>query len=365
MVRLPTDTRAAIAAARAAQLAASAKEAVATRAEEAAAAAAVAPGEQPQPSQQHQQPPKQHGYERYKEVLAAVGGFATAARLVMQTDRVAFLLLERAALKLQNRYRSKRARRRWRKTIASVKVIQTVLRRRQKRKKHRLDACELEAALSIQARYRRIKARECMREAMQHIHGGNHEAAVTTIELLRSVFDHKGGRTAHRNVTRSLDEAPPDPPAAVELVLVGGDTLRAELSSTAAKDALARAMTDLLGVAASRVRLELTAGSVVLRAAVAGADSPSARSTKEAVAALLGTNSKGIVGKLRAALGGLISCELELKGPPSEIAPMVTEDSDRDVAMLPLEAASLCSRGCNLRVCVRLPPCVLGRRTWR
>ena len=77
-----------------------------------------------------------------------------------------------------------------------------------------------------------------------------------------------------------------------------------------------------LGVEARRVRLELSAGSVVVKVAVAGADDPSSRSAKEGVARLLEMEGKDIASQLGTALGGLISCELELKGAPCEIAPM-------------------------------------------
>ena len=60
----------------------------------------------------------------------------------------------------------------------------------------------------------------------------------------------------------------------------------------------------------------------MIKVAVAGADDPSSRSAKEGVAGLLGMEGKEIVSQLGTALGGLISCELELKGAPCEIAPM-------------------------------------------
>ena len=151
------------------------------------------------------------------------------------------------------------------------------------------------------------------------------EACILAIDLLRRIFDPKGGRTARKNQTQAFDDEVADVATAVELVLVGGDTLLAELSSSAAKAALTKATAVLLGVEAKRVRLELSAGSVVVKVAVAGADSPSARSAKEGVAGLLGMQGKDIVGQLGAALGGLISSELELKRAPCEIAPLAVE----------------------------------------
>ena len=61
------------------------------------------------------------------------------------------------------------------------------------------------------------------------------EAAILAIDLLRRVFDPKGGRTSRKHMTVPFDEEKEDKPTAVELVLVGGDTLLAELSSSAAK----------------------------------------------------------------------------------------------------------------------------------
>ena len=113
---------------------------------------------------------------------------------------------------------------------------------------------------------------------------------------------------------------PDDALTAVELVLKGGDTLLAELSAPAGKAALTQGTADLLGVEAKRVRLELSAGSVVVKAAVAGGP-PGSRSAKEAAVALLKMDPAAIVSKLSEALGDLVSSKLELKGAPCEITP--------------------------------------------
>ena len=343
VVRLPAATRAAIAAARAAQLVISAAKAAAAG-EKAAAKAARAMGDAlyasslgPSLTSQAAAMPggdTQHGYEQYKDVLAAVGGYVPAARLVMQSDREALHLLERSALVLQRRYRHLRLQRKWIRTIAALRAIQVLIKRHKRLQAARLARLRYSCALSIQARYRNKKARQCMRMAMRHRQAGELEAAINVIELLRRVFDPKGGRTARRNQTQAFDEEVADVPTAVELVLVGGDTLLAELSSTAAKLALTKATAVLLGVEARRVRLELSAGSVVVKVAVAGADDPSSRSAKEGVARLLEMEGKDIASQLGTALGGLISCELELKGAPCEIAPMEEVMGDTQAAMM-------------------------------
>ena len=72
----------------------------------------------------------------------------------------------------------------------------------------------------------------------------------------------------------------------------------------------------------------------MIKVAVAGADDPSSRSAKEGVAGLLEMEGKEIVSQLGTALGGLISCELELKGAPCEIAPMKAVVGDTQAAMM-------------------------------
>ena len=304
VVRLPAATRAAIAAARAAQLVISAAKAAAagevaaakaaramgdalyfstlgtSSASQAAAAVAAVP---PTPGGD-----RQHGYEKYKEVLAAVGGYIPAARLVMQSDREALHLLERSAIVLQRRYRSVRFRRKLRSLVSALRSIQVLIKRHKRLQAARLAKLRYSSALSIQARYRNNKARQCMRMAASHRQAGEMEACILAIDVLRRIFDPKGGRTARKNQTQAFDDEVADVATAVELVLVGGDTLLAELSSSAAKAALTKATAVLLGVEAKRCRLELSAGSVVVKVAVAGADSPSARSAKEGVAGLLG-----------------------------------------------------------------------------
>ena len=256
VVRLPAATRAAIAAARAAQLVISAAKAAAAG-EVAAAKAARAMGDAlylstlgsssvSQAAAAAAPPPptpggdRQHGYEKYKEVLAAVGGYIPAARLVMQSDREALHLLERSAITLQRRYRTRTLRRKWHSTISALRAIQVLIKRHKRLQAARLARLRYSSALSIQARYRNNKARQCMRMAMRHRQSGDMEAAIMAIDMLRRVFNSKGGRTSRRNQTQAFDEAVADVPTAVELVLVGGDTLLAELSSSAAKATLTK-----------------------------------------------------------------------------------------------------------------------------
>ena len=171
-----------------------------------------------------------------------------AARILMQRDREALHLLERSALVLQRRTRRVRLRRQWRRIIAALRCIQVLIKRYKREQTIRLARRRYHCALAIQARYRNNKARQCMRMAMRHRQEGDMEAAILAIDLLRRVFDPKGGRTSRKHMTVPFDEEKEDEPTAVELVLVGGDTLLAELSSSAAKRTLTSATAVLLGV---------------------------------------------------------------------------------------------------------------------
>merc|ERR1740139_399381 len=178
-------------------------------------------------------PPPQNSYEKYKEVLALVGGYLPAARILMQADRLSFDLLERSALKLQRQIRRGRMVAKWLKLVGAMKSVGAAIVRLRKVQAKRRAKREHKSALQIQARFRNNRAREAMRMAMRARLGGSAEGALAAIDIMRRVFDSQGGRMARRNQTASIDDEILDTPTAIELVLVGDTILLAELSSTA------------------------------------------------------------------------------------------------------------------------------------
>jgi len=193
------------------------------------------------------------------------------------------------------------------------------------------DALEVDTAADEEGEITLLRTRSLPRPLRQAIElGGVSSADEYVQQFVKQLIDGTVRDAMVRQfVKQILDNAvaaqggaaiPDDAPTAVELVLEGGDTLLAELSAPAGKAALTQGTANLLGVEAKRVRLELSAGSVVVKAAVAGGP-PGSRSAKEAAVALLKMDPAAIVSKLSEALGDLVSSKLELKGAPCEIAP--------------------------------------------